>query len=312
MLDKFFFADCHCDTLDITDESAFFDDNSTNNVSYKKLKEGNVKLQTFAICVPSTKYSSPYARCLELMSKYDKITSHSGIIKITDKKSLDDLQCSEKLGTLLALEGCDAIENGKNVIDEMYKRGVRILSLTWNNSNSFSGGICANDSGLTQSGRELVLRCNDMGILVDVSHISEKGFWDIASVSSKPFVATHSNAKRICNNKRNLSDEQLLALKASGGCVGINFYPPFLSDNGMANADDVICHIEYISGLIGASHIAIGSDFDGVCNNLPLGIASSRDLYKIRERLLKLNYSQEDTDGICGKNFLRVLSLILK
>lgn len=311
-MNNFFFADCHCDTLDLIDEATFFDDCSTNNVSYKKLKEGNVKLQTFAVCAPLTQYASPYARCIELMSRYDKITSHDGIIKITDKKSLDIVKHSEKIGSLLALEGCDVLEDDKDKIYEMYERGVRLLSLTWNNSNSFSGGIENNDKGLTQIGRELILLCNDMGILVDVSHISEKGFWDIASVSSKPFVATHSNAKSICKNKRNLCDEQLFAIKESGGCVGINFYPPFLNNAGIANTDDIIRHIEYISGLIGTKYVAIGSDFDGVCNNLPVGINSSRDLYKIRERLLKLNYSQEDTNGICGNNFMNVLSLILK
>lgn len=307
-----FFTDCHCDTLGLLDKYDFFEEDSLANVSYNKLVKANVKLQTFAICVPNDGKMSSYDRGNKLILNYKKILSNNNIMPVTDKKTLNMLLNSQKTGTILALEGCDMLEARPDAFDYIYDVGVRILSLTWNNSNVFSGGIKENNSGLTAKGKDLLHNCEKKGILIDVSHISEKGFWDIVSISSRPIIATHSNAKKICKNKRNLDDKQLSAVKNKKGCVGINFYPPFLNDSLSASVDDVINHIEYIAGLIGPLHVALGSDFDGVDNNLPKGIGGPQDIYKIYERLLQLNYSQEDVDNICGNNFIRLLLSILK
>lgn len=307
-----FFADLHCDTLGLLNDCDFFDANSLNNISYDKLVSGNVKFQTFAVCVPCKDNESSHKRGTQFILNYKKIISDSRIIPITDKNSLKLCENYENIGAILALEGCDMLEGDITELYRAYDAGVRILSLTWNNSNSFSGGIGDNSFGLTAVGRKLVSECENLGILIDVSHISEKGFWDIANIAAKPFVATHSNAKAICDNKRNLDNEQLFAIKKSGGCVGINFYPPFLSNTSKATIDSVIAHIDYISGLIGPQYVALGSDFDGVCDNLSEGISGPQDFFKIYEGLLKLNYSQEDAENICGKNFIRILSTVLK
>lgn len=307
-----FFADLHCDTLSLLNDSNFFDKDSINNVSYDKLVAGNVKLQTFAVCVPYNGIESSYNRGMKLISDYKKITSNSCLTPITDRRTLSLIENSCKIGTVLALEGCDMLNGNIENLCKVYDMGVRILSLTWNNTNSFSGGIGENNLGLTEKGVMLLKKCEKIGVLIDVSHISEKGFWDIADMASKPFVATHSNVRAICNNKRNLDNKQLYAIKKSGGCVGINFYPPFLNNCGVAAVDDIIAHIEYMAGYIGTRYIAFGSDFDGVDNNLPDEIHSPRDFYKIYERLLQLNYTQNETDDICQRNFIRVFSSILK
>lgn len=307
-----FFADLHCDTLGFLSNGDFFAEDSSNNVSYNKLVSGNVKFQIFAVCVPYNGKESSYRRGMNLISNYKKITADSRVIPVTDGQTLNLAENSRNIGTVLALEGCDMLEGDIANLYKVYDMGVRVLSLTWNNSNVFSGGIGENKSGLTAKGRELFKVCESLGILADVSHISEKGFWDIADTALNSFVATHSNAKAVCDNKRNLDNEQLSAIAKSGGCVGINFYPPFLNNCGSATIDDIIAHIEYIAGRIGTRHIAFGSDFDGVDNNLPDGIHSPRDFYKIYERLLQLNYSQTETDNICRNNFIRVFSSVLK
>lgn len=307
-----FFSDCHCDTLGVFDDADFFGNGELSNISYKRLRQGNVGLQTFAVCVPDADGKRSYERGMGLISAYKRMTSYEGILSITGRSSLT--QCTDRhvLGALLALEGCDMLGGEPDGIYELYNMGVRMLSLTWNNSNPFSGGISENKEGLSDKGKELLKICEEIGILVDTSHISQRGFWDIAERATRPFVATHSNAKHICKNKRNLDNGQLLEIRDSGGCVGINFYPPFLNDSGSASADDVIRHIEYMAGLIGTRHVAIGSDFDGVDNNLPRGICGPQDLCKIAEALLRLNYTEEDTEDICGKNLIRVLNDVLK
>ena len=151
-----------------------------------------------------------------------------------------------------------------------------------------------------------------LGMVVDVSHLSNKGFWDVMEIAKKPIVASHSNALALCSHPRNLSDDQLKALKKNGGVTGINFCASFLENNSNATLDDIVRHIEYINGLIGEGHVGFGSDYDGVDNNLPKGGENPSCFDAIAERLLKLNYSEKSVSDICHGNFLRVFKEVLK
>ena len=144
---------------------------------------------------------------------------------------------------------------------------------------------------------------------IDVSHLSEKGFWDVCEHSNKPFIASHSNAKAICKNKRNLSDEQIREIIRLGGCIGINFYPVFLTDNTYCGVCDIIKHIEHILSLGGENNLGFGSDFDGI-DILPDGISGVEDYEKLINELLKLGYKESFVKKICSENFLNVLDRI--
>ncbi len=308
-----YIIDTHADTLSLLNKNNFLCGSSTMNLSLPRLIRGNVGLQCLAVCVHPNKDRGCFENGIRLVNEFEHL--YKSIDLLMPIKCFDDIQNvinTNKIGIMLTLEGADMLDSDIDKIDLLYDKGVRIFAFTWNNSNFLSGGIGENKDGLTDKGILMLKKCEDKGVLIDVSHISEKGFWDIAENSIKPFIASHSNAKKICNNKRNLSDEQLKAIKNCGGSVGINFYPPFLNELGFANIDDIIGHIEYIAGLIGIEYISIGSDFDGVDNDLPYGMEHPGKLQTIPNRLARMNYTQQEIDCICHDNMLRVFSKVLK
>lgn len=134
----------------------------------------------------------------------------------------------------------------------------------------------------------------------------KKVFWDVLELSKKPIIASHSNAKELCKNRRNLTNQQIIAIKKNNGVIGINLYPFFLSDSGDANLKDVISHVEHIVGLTGEDTIGLGADFDGI-EKTPNDINGVQDIEVIFNQLLKLNYSQSSIEKFAGKNFLRVI-----
>jgi membrane dipeptidase len=218
----------------------------------------------------------------------------------------------EKVAAILSVEDGAAFQGELSAVRMFYKLGLRSVCLTWNHRNEIADGAvegCTN-GGLTTFGRELVCEMNRLGMLIDLSHIAEKGFWDVMELTKKPVIASHSNARKICNHRRNLTDEQILAVRDSKGVIGINFYPPFLNEGDNACIKDIIRHIEYISGLAGCETLGIGADFDGV-DCLPQEITGVQDLYKVFNELLKLNYSEESVGKIAGGNFLRVIREVL-
>jgi membrane dipeptidase len=217
-----------------------------------------------------------------------------------------------KAAALLSLENGLALQGELSSLRIFYKLGVRSVCLTWNGKNEIADGVkSTSDDGLTLFGRSLVREMNSLGMVVDVSHISKNGFWDVLSESKSPIIASHSNAISICSNIRNLDDEQISAIHKSGGVIGINLYPYFLTNTNKAALSDVIKHIEHIATVGGIDCIGLGTDFDGIeCT--PSDLRGVEELYRIFEELYRLNYSENDIEKIAGQNFLRVLKIILK
>lgn len=300
-----FIVDTHCDTLALLGKNNILCGNTDMELSFPRLLQGNVKLQCFAICVKC------FSDGLRLINEFDKLIKSNLFSRIETREDAEALCKAPQIGAMLTVEGGDILDENESNIDILFKRGMRMLSLTWNNSNFLCGGIGENKDGLTKSGKRILKRCTEKGIIIDTSHISEKGFFELADNISVPFIASHSNAMGVCANKRNLSDKQLEIIKEHSGCIGINFYPPFLNNSGIACVDDIMRHIEYIAEKIGIEYIGIGSDFDGVENNLPEGMKHPGKLQAICERLYKLNYSQKYIDMICHENMLRVFKNIL-
>ena len=143
-------------------------------------------------------------------------------------------------------------------------------------------------------------------MLIDVSHMTDKGFSDVIELSTSPIIASHSNSRKKSNHRRNLTDEQILQLKKNGGVMGINLYPDFLRQSGSASIKDIIKHIEHVSALAGSEILGIGADFDGI-DDTPEDIKGVQDLYKIIDELSRLNYSDEYIRKLAGGNFMRVI-----
>jgi membrane dipeptidase len=220
-----------------------------------------------------------------------------------------------RVTAIVHMEGAEALAPDLSDLEDWYARGLRSLGPVWSRPNDFGEGVpfrfpSSPDTGdgLTAAGRRLVHACNRLGILVDLSHLNEAGFWDVASLALAPLVATHSNAHGLCPASRNLTDAQLDAVGASRGVVGINFAPAFVREDG---ADDpatplaeIVRHVDYVVERIGVDHVALGSDFEGATMPAELGgVAGLPSLVA----LLRARYSEEDVAKITHGNWLRVL-----
>ena len=199
------------------------------------------------------------------------------------------------------------------MLDIIYQLGVRALGLTWNQRNALADGVGeeGTQSRLTNFGQEVVLRMNELGMLIDVSHLNEPGFWHVLDLSRDPIVATHSCAKALCNHPRNLTDQQLRALAKHKGVVGVNFYPRFLRETGPATREDVVRHICHIAEVAGVETVGLGSDFDGI-TEVPKGLEHVGDYSYLIDDLTKVGFSTKEVEQISGRNFMRLLSNVLK
>lgn len=203
---------------------------------------------------------------------------------------------------LLTIEGGEAFGGDPANVEAFASRGVRIAAITWNNEN----GLCqpaavGATEGLTPLGREMVARMRACHIAVDVSHLNERGFYELLDGTVPP-MASHSCARRLCDHFRNLTDDQLKKLFEAGGFVGVNFYNAFLSDDHRADIDRVIDHMAHMCDLGGENHVGLGSDFDGI-TEWPDGLRNAGDVPKLIDRLLKRGFGQKLTEKIAGLNF---------
>jgi membrane dipeptidase len=229
-------------------------------------------------------------------------------------RSADDFGDGE-VAAILHLEGAEPLAPDLSDLDEWYERGLRSVGPVWSRANDFAEGVAFafpaspdTGPGLTDAGRALVRACNERGILVDCSHLNRQGFLDVAAVSDAPLVATHSNAWALCRSSRNLEDDQLEAIRDSGGVVGINFAVTFLREDGRLDTntplDDVCRHAEYLAERMGVDHVAFGSDFEGA--DVPDGLdATGYGL--VLDALRGGGYPEEDVRKIAHGNWLRVL-----
>jgi membrane dipeptidase len=220
------------------------------------------------------------------------------------------------LAVVLHLEGCEAIDGDLNFLEVLYAAGLRSLGPVWSRNNIFGHGVPFQfpagpdlGDGLTAAGEKLVGACNEMKILVDLSHITEKGFWDVARLSKAPLVATHSNAHALCASPRNLTDRQLAAIRDSGGMVGLNFATCFLRPDGNMAADTdlglMVRQLDYLVEKLGEDHVGFGSDFDGA--TVPAEIGSAAGLPALIGALRQSGYSEPLLKKLGATNWLNVL-----
>lgn len=220
------------------------------------------------------------------------------------------------LATILHFEGAEAIDRDLGALEVFYQAGLRSLGLVWSRANAFATGVPflfphSPDigPGLTDAGKELVRACNRLGIMIDLSHLNERGFWDVAKLSDAPLVATHSNAHALCPTPRNLTDKQLDAIRDSDGMVGLNFAVGFLREDGKNDADTPIAtmvrHVDYLVERIGIDRVGLGSDFDGA--TIPREIGDVSGLPKLVAALRERGYDDAALRKLAHENWVRVL-----
>ncbi len=218
---------------------------------------------------------------------------------------------------VLHMEGCEAIDEDLDALEVFYAAGLRSLGPVWSRHNAFGHGVpfafpMSPDSapGLTDAGFELVKRCNQLGILIDLAHITEKGFWDVAKTSDQPLIASHSNAHALTGVARNLTDVQMDAIKERNGLVGLNYavtmLRPDARDDAKTPLSDMVRHIDYMVERMGIDCVALGSDFDGA--TVPADIADAAGNQNLVAALKAAGYSDVELAKICRENWLRVLA----
>jgi membrane dipeptidase len=241
----------------------------------------------------------------------------SGRVRIC--RTVEDIRhCMEAgvLAAVLHIEGAEAIDPAFETLDVLHQAGLRSLGPVWSRPNAFGHGVpfrCPSSPdtgpGLTDLGKELVRACNRLNILIDLSHLNERGFWDVAELSNAPLVATHSNAHALSPHSRNLTDRQLAAIGKTGGMVGVNFAVSFLRPDGRQDGDTplglVVDHIEHMLKHAGEDHVGFGSDFDGAMVPKELGNAAGLPL--LVEAMRARGYRKALIDKLCTRNWLRVL-----
>ncbi|MBY6267016.1 dipeptidase [Parageobacillus thermoglucosidasius] len=298
--------DAHCDALMKLwmDQSLSFQNGQHLHVTFPALAEAKVKVQCFAIYIPeNVPEEARFTVALEMIDIFfERIINRFPLIKfIRSKRDIDALEENE-IGAMLTLEGCDAIGTSLVKLKTLLRLGVSSVGLTWNWANAVADGAWEQrGAGLTEFGRQVVRHLNEAKRWVDVSHLSEKAFWDVLEIAQFP-IASHSNTYRFCPHPRNLRDEQIHALIEKNGMIGITFVPYFLTkESEKAMISDVLRHLEHVCSLGGARNVGFGSDFDGM-EETAKGLENARCYANLVNELQK-HYSEKEVERFLFRNF---------
>jgi membrane dipeptidase len=247
---------------------------------------------------------------IELLRHLDGVTVALGVADV--EAALD----GGPLAAILHFEGAEPIDPELEALDAYYERGLRSVGLVWSRPNEFAEGVAFRfpstpdtGAGLTEPGRRLVRRCNELGVLVDLAHLNERGFWDVAEISEGPLVVSHANAHALSANSRNLTDAQLDEVGRTGGIVGITFHAGMLgAEGGLDRAlplDRIVDHVEYVADRIGIDHVGFGSDFDGAI--VPDAVGDVSVFPRLVEALRARGHADDEIAKLANGNWLRVL-----
>jgi len=307
--------DTHCDALlklQIAKRNTLFDgemlDYRKSNdleTNFERLQAGGVKVQFFAIFIhPEFPSDEKWQHALEQVDLfYSEILGKNPLMKhIKEWKDIDQLKPDE-IGAVLTLEGADAFGNDLIKLRHLYRLGVLSIGLTWNNANLCADGVGdPRGAGLTVLGKEVVCLNNEHHVFTDVSHLSIKGFWDVMDLAKYP-IASHSNARSLCDHPRNLNDEQIRAMFTNNGMIDVVFAPQFINkDSEQATISDLVRHIDYLCSLGGIQQVGIGSDFDGISSHIT-GLGNASEFPNLINELQK-QYTETEVEGFAYRNFL--------
>ncbi|MDI6857778.1 MAG: dipeptidase [Dehalococcoidia bacterium] len=326
------------------EERSFLERSEHGHLDLPRAVEGGFGGGFFAVCVPAdptsrdpaefdlllteTGYELPlpppldpaYAHqmTVSVMASAFRLEAESGGKVKVARSAREVASCLRRgvIAIVLHLEGADAIDPELEALHIFYQSGLRSLGIVWSRPNAFGTGVPFKfpgspdtGPGLSERGKELVRECNRLGVVVDLAHLNEQGFWDVAALSDQPLVVTHAAAHALCPSSRNLTDRQIDAIGESGGVIGVAFHVGFLRADGRPDAEtpitEIVRHVDYIAGRIGVEHVAFGSDFDGAV--MPLELGDVTGLPKLIEALRARGYDEAALRKATHENWLRLL-----
>lgn len=344
------FFDAHCDTiLKVVEEGRDFQAGPQLHVTLRDLRAAGVCAQVFACFVLEARNPGhAYEHAVELIDAVRGLcVAHPANLRMAGSAEDVALACAAEGPTtvIISLEGADPLQGDVEALRDFHRRGVRLLTLAWDD-NVFCGASFGSGAGLSAEGAELVALCEELGVMVDVSHASDTAFWDVRRVATKPFVASHSDCRALCDAGRNLTDEMIRALAERGGVMGINLASSFLSQefadaeresreafwaamrSGEKSLDEaheeasrvslglprppldvVAAHVLHAIDVGGEDCVGLGGDLDGI-DSMPAGIEGVRDYPAIADLLLRSGLSAAQAEKVCYRNFARVMSSI--
>ena len=323
-------ADMHCDTISALNDSGLRSNHL--HIDLNKMKKGDYLVQNFALFINLKGDRDPLEHCLRLVDLYYQELERNKDL-ISPALDANDIIANEKQGKIsgvLTIEEGGVAKGSLENLRKFYRLGVRMLTLTWNYENELgypannidkSSRLIPSRRGLKECGINFIREMEDLGMIIDVSHLSDEGVEDVLTHTKTPFVASHSNARAICNHPRNLPDNLIKEMAERGCVIGINFYPEFLEDNDLVNKDDalnrvnkgtitgVVDHINHIINIAGEDCIGLGSDFDGMSGHDKLKDASY--LPKLAQVLEDRGIAQNVIEKIFYKNVLNLYKEVL-
>lgn len=332
--------DLHSDTMiDVVERRSVGERAVIEKRHLAKMRLGGITARNFSCGGDSTMFATfplrslpfggtdPLKRALKLIDALhlESEESRNMISLATSAEDIEKAKIEEKIALMLSLEGGKPFENDLSLLRTFYRLGVRIVQLTWNFRNLLGdSAVERSNAGLTNLGVEAVEAMNKLGIVIDVSHLSEAGFWDILETSKDPVVASHSNARSLADHPRNLSDEQIKALAEGGGVMGMNAYRDFVSVGSNPTLQHLLDHVDHIAELVGVDHIGVGLDitedwaedlYQSIWSYKPeyiSGLTSISNIPNLTKGLVARGYSDQEIEKILGGNFLRLFKSIFE
>ena len=319
-------VDMHCDTIgelwkaEKAGKPISLRSNSLH-IDLKKMQEGDYLLQNFAMFVFLGREKDPLVNVLEMIDVYNRAMAENADIigPVLKYEDIEKNRAAGKLSGMLTIEEGAVLKGNPYVVRNLYQLGVRMLTLTWNFENEIGYPntiVKAKDYdpsrhyGLKPEGIEIVREMNRVGMIVDVSHLGDDGFWDVVKYCDGPFVASHSNARAVCNHTRNMTDDMIRALADKGGVMGLNFCGDFLNPNGKSQVEDMVRHAKHIINVGGSDILGLGTDYDGIDGDLELDHCDKMPL--LAQEMERQSFSTQQIEKIFHGNVLRLYREVLK
>lgn len=319
-------VDMHCDTIgelwkaEKAGKPISLRSNSLH-IDLEKMQKGDYLLQNFAMFVFLGREKDPLVNVLEMIDVYNRAMAENADIigPVLNYEDIEKNRAAGKLSGMLTIEEGAVLKGNPYVVRTLYQLGVRMLTLTWNFENEIGYPntiVKAKDYdpsrhyGLKPEGIEIVREMNRVGMVVDVSHLGDDGFWDVVKYCDGPFVASHSNARAVCNHTRNMTDDMIRALADKGGVMGLNFCGDFLNPNGKSRVEDMVRHAKHIINVGGSDILGLGTDYDGIDGDLELDHCDKMPL--LAQEMERQGFSTQQIEKIFHGNVLRLYREVLK
>ena len=276
-------------------------DSEPMHINLEKLQKSGYLLQNFALFVNLAEETDPWGAVLTLAELYTSEVEKNRDL-VTPCRTFADLEQARadgKIAAVLTVEEGGVCKGDVENLRTLHRLGVRMLTLTWNHENEL-GFPNGQSGGLKEKGAEFLAEMESLGMIPDVSHLNDEGFWDVCRLAQKPFAASHSSARTLWPHRRNLTDEQIKAVADRGGVVGVNFYSDFLADREITQTADVVRHMKHMRDVGGLDVVALGSDFDGI--TCPLEMVDAAGMDQLVRAMEHAGFTQREIDRICWEN----------